>query len=99
MQINTAIVGAKHHAGAGQKLMDTPDGASVELVREPDNPFDANAVACHIDGVKCGFVPSAQAERLAADLDAGRTVTATLRGYNKLDVEIEDDEQDERAAS
>ena len=91
--INSAIVGTKFHPAGANALSDAAQGERVALVREPDNEFDPNAVAVHINGHKCGFVPRAQAERLAADMDAGKTVTAKVYG-TKIEIEVreKDDE-------
>ena len=91
--INSAIVGIKFHAGSHDKLLETEDGSPVTLVRDPENKFDPNAIRCEIGGRICGFVPAAQAERLAQDIDAGKAVTATLRDYSKLIIEVEDEDE------
>ena len=100
--IQSAIVGQKFCEGSfaalfsheadhvARRHLPAPD--MVKLVREPDNEFDKNAVAVHVGGTKCGFVPRAQAERLAADLDAGKTVTATLSG-SKLEIQIDAEQE------
>jgi|GEM_PF-6997787 len=95
--IESAIVGIKFHPGSHDKLLETKDGEPVALVRQPDNKYDPNAVACEIDGQMCGFVPADQAKTLAPDIDAGRRVTATLHGYSKLTIEVED--EPDRAAA
>lgn len=48
----------------------------VVLIREPDNPFDTNAIAIHVPSLgeemgMVGHVPAALAKRLAPHLDAG----------------------------
>lgn len=88
MLINSSIVGMKFHTGAHDKLLATLPGSAVTLVRDPDNPHDPNAVRCEIDGVMCGYVPKAQAARLANDMDNGRQVTAALYDYAKLSIEV-----------
>ncbi len=95
--INSAIVGMKFHAGSHDKLLETEDGSPVTLVRDPQNEYDPNAIRCEIDGQICGFVPASQAKRLAEDIDAGKAVTASLRDYSKLIIEVED-EPDSAAA-
>ena len=87
MTIESAIVGTQHQKGVFAAMFAADPGSLVDLVREPDNPYDPNAVAVHVEGVKCGYVPRAQAKRLAADMDVGRKVTATLTG-KKLEIEI-----------
>lgn len=91
MILKSSVVGVKHHPGAHDRLVHTLPGSTVELVREPENRFDQNAVAVHIEGVKCGFIPRAQAKALAKDLDGGRQVKAVLWEYNKLEIEVTDE--------
>lgn len=90
----SAIVGMKFHEGADKILAEAPDGMAVTLVREPDNEFDPSAIAVHVDGIKCGFVPRAQSERLAEDLDNGTPVTAMIEGHAKLEITVEVDEEE-----
>jgi hypothetical protein len=92
--IKSAIVGMKFHAGAHDKLLLTLSGSPVTLVRDPENEHDPNAVRVVIDGVMCGYIPRAQAAGLAVDMDAGKAVTATLKDYNKLEIEIQEDEEE-----
>ena len=98
-QIRSVAIGQKFRPGAHEKLLDTPPGTSVDLVREPDNKFDPNAIAVKIDGQHCGYIPRAQAELLARDLDAGRLRVAVLEGYNKLVIDIEIDEPAEKEST
>ena len=44
-------------------------GARVVLVREPNNAYDANAVAVWIEGRKVGFIPKKQNAVLAGFID------------------------------
>ena len=96
--IKSAIVGAKYHNGAHDRLLAAKDGHPVSLVRDPQNKYDPNAIRCEIDGQMCGHVPATQAKSLAPDIDAGKAVTATLSDYNGLKIEVEDDERDNAAA-
>lgn len=50
----------------------------AELVREPDNPFDANAVAVHVGGKIIGHFNKQKASALAKVLDAGEQLVATI---------------------
>lgn len=58
------------------------DGRAVlgpaELVREPENPFDPNAVAVHADGVIVGHYNKGMARRLAKLLDGGEPLVASF---------------------
>ena len=95
-QLRLGVVGQRFHPGADKKLAETPIGTAIDLVREPENKYDPNAVAVHIDGQHCGFIwpPKAQAVRLAANIDGGSVHAATLGGKNLVlvDVEVGDDE-------
>ncbi len=96
-EFRSTIVGVKYNVGAPERLSQTEPGTRAELVREPDNPHDANAVAVHVGGVKCGFLPREQAAGVAADMDAGKTVTARVYDYNKLNIEVSDEPSDDAA--
>lgn len=51
-------------------------GETLDLVREPDNPHDANAVRVEWRGRKLGYVPRASNAALAWAMDRGETVFA-----------------------
>lgn len=60
-----------------QKIFfDLPEGSELSLVREPENPFDSNAIAVtmRINNLaqKIGYVPAIIAKRLAQYMDAGK---------------------------
>ncbi len=96
--INTAIVGVRFYQGAAELLSAIrPDGEEIPsvitLVREPDNEFDANAIAVHLDGKKVGHIPAPQAKLLAPLLDAGQKVlNITRRNVTGLVLTLEKDE-------
>jgi hypothetical protein len=76
----------------GAKYMDdlaryVKAGAEVELVREPDNPHDSNAVlvlaVVPSQGalpVPVGYLAKGAASRIARDMDAGRVFRAVFVG-------------------
>lgn len=47
----------------------------ARLVREPDNEFDANAVAIYQDGIRCGYWNKGAARSLAKILDNGQEMS------------------------
>ncbi|MEG3071071.1 MAG: HIRAN domain-containing protein [Candidatus Syntrophopropionicum ammoniitolerans] len=58
------------------------------LIRQPDNPYDPNAIAVELAGEQVGFIPKALAAKLAPRIDAGevyRVVDARIikGGSNK----------------
>lgn len=65
------VAGFQHYEGMNL-LAQMNEGDLLELVREPENKFDPNAVALHWQGKKIGFIPAAINEmlRLLLDTDA-----------------------------
>jgi hypothetical protein len=53
-------------------------GDALELVREPDNPHDANAVRVDWRGRKLGYVPRRENAAVAWGLDRGATLRARV---------------------
>jgi hypothetical protein len=53
-------------------------GDGLDLAREPDNPFDANAVRVEWRGHKLGYVPRKQNAALAWAMDRGETPSARV---------------------
>lgn len=78
MIVHTYLAGAKHHPGALAHLAEAPEHSEIELRRERDNRFDANAVAVFQEGRKLGFLPATENRDIAAALDAGVEVAATM---------------------
>jgi hypothetical protein len=69
-------------------------GDRLDLVREPDNPHDPNAVRVDWRGRRLGYVPRRENSALAWAMDRGELVTArinTLRAHRnpRLRVEFE----------
>lgn len=58
-------------------------GDPLELVREPDNPHDANAVRVEWRGHKLGYVPRADNEALARFMDRGSKAGARITRLKK----------------
>jgi single-stranded-DNA-specific exonuclease len=54
------------------------EGQSLELVRQPENPVDPNAVAVRYGALPIGFLKKDIAKRLAPNIDAGDRYTATV---------------------
>jgi hypothetical protein len=73
----SGLAGARHHAEALAADALAP-GSPLALVREPDNPHDANAIAVHAGGAHVGFVPRELAAEIAPALDAGERWSAVV---------------------
>lgn len=73
----TAIVGRPCDTGYCKAVV-------VELVREPKNEYDANAIAAHVEGRQVGYLRRELAEQLAPALDRARSkgfaVPGIIRG-------------------
>jgi hypothetical protein len=53
-------------------------GDELQLVREPDNPYDANAVRIDWQGRRLGYVPRRENAALAWGLDRGAPLRARV---------------------
>lgn len=58
------IRGFQHWDGATQ-LENMKPGMKVELIAEPDNPYDPNAMAVYFNKSKLGYMPAESNELLA----------------------------------
>ncbi|GAB2496702.1 hypothetical protein GCM10027063_39700 [Promicromonospora xylanilytica] len=71
------------YQGSAIKRGDYRPGETVQLVREPDNEHDPNAVAVHATGAakRGGYVNKMNAKRIASRLDRGEELSAiSVRG-------------------
>jgi len=67
-------------------------GDRLDLVREPDNPHDPNAVRVDWRGRRLGYVPRRENSALAWAMDRGEPVSArisTLRAHRNPRLRIE----------
>jgi hypothetical protein len=53
-------------------------GDSLQLVREPDNPYDPRAIRVEWQGHKLGYVPRVENEAVARQLDLGNRLEARI---------------------
>ena len=58
-------------------------GNRLELVREPANPFDANAIRIDWNGHKLGYLPRIQNLATARLLDEGNRLEARIGGLER----------------
>lgn len=72
------LVGQRFYPAGKPLLADADSSTEVTLVREPENPFDPNAVAVHIEGTKVGHLARADAALIAPIMDAGNTVNPSF---------------------
>lgn len=83
MEIFADIVGTHFRPSeAKQACNQLSEGDTVTLEREPDNKYDANAVAVYFDGHHIGYIPAANNTQLALALDDGEECVAEVIGRN-----------------
>jgi len=72
---------------ARQVWQDMKAGDGLELVREPDNPYDASAIRVEWRGRKLGYLPRRENAAVARQLDRGvpleARVTRLLENRNR----------------
>jgi len=87
------LAGFRHHDAAATWRHLTV-GDRLQLVREEDNPYDANAVRVEWRGVKLGYVPQRDNAAVARQMDRGAALearVAVLRGNRNRSVRVEFD--------
>ena len=75
---NTKIVGVTFE-GRQDSLSGMEPGQDLDLVRQPENAFDANAIAVHYGRLQLGFLKKAIAARIAPNIDAGERYRAEVK--------------------
>jgi len=83
--IVTKVVGVMDRRVQGHiRTFGNEDIGTYILVREPDNPFDSNAIKVTVSGlVFLGYLPREIAAELAPLMDAGKHFTASFVSLNK----------------
>jgi len=76
------LAGFRHYEGAEVWRAMKP-GDRLQLVREPDNPYDANAVRVEWRGAKLGYVPRRDNAAVARQLDRGAALEARVAGLRE----------------
>ena len=71
------LAGLRHYE-AGTVWPEMRPGDLLDLVREPDNPYDANAVRIEWRGRKLGYLPRRDNAAVARQLDRGVTLEARV---------------------
>ena len=74
---SSALAGLRY-AAAAQVWPQLAAGEPLDLVREPDNPHDANAVRVEWRGHKLGYVPRSENGVLAWAMDRGEALRARV---------------------
>ena len=93
--LQTSLTAGLRHHEAKAVWDDMRVGDRLQLVREPDNPYDRNAVRVEWNGHMLGYIPRSESEALARQLDRGNKLEARITNQTryrnhrrKLEVEI-----------
>ncbi len=77
-----------HDGTSRQKIIKSMRLADpVTLLREPDNPYDRNAIAVHHASGQIGYVSRDNAKWLAEVIDGGREVRALVLSMDTAETE------------
>lgn len=71
-----SITGSSFYPGAGNWIAKLAPGQQLRVEREPNNPYDPNAVSVWIFQQKLGHFPRGFAAEVAPLIDAGFKLTA-----------------------
>ena len=71
------LAGFRHYEAPGV-WRDVREGDPLKLVREPDNPYDANAVRVEWRGRKLGYLARRDNAAVARQLDRGAPLEASV---------------------
>ena len=74
---SSPLAGYQYHAG-NELWNQLQTGDTLTLVREPDNPHDRNAVRVEWQGRQLGYLPRAENQAVAVELDRGGRVEARI---------------------
>ena len=84
MKFQCALMGANFRSGETReplKSLAAEEDVVLELVRDKDNKYDANAITLHHGGYDLGFVAKETAAELAPLMDDGVEFTATIHSW------------------
>lgn len=79
---NSPLAGFRYYEGK-RLWSEMKVGDTLQLVREPDNSYDSNAVRVEWQGHKLGYVPRADNEALARFMDRGSKAEARITRLKK----------------
>lgn len=74
---SSPLAGFRYYVGEA-RWQSMKEGQALILIREPENPHDANAVRVEWQGEKLGYLPRRENRSVAAAMDAGDRVDARI---------------------
>lgn len=83
MQHEFYVAGVQFRLGYQRALETIQEGDSLDLIAEPTNQYDPNAVQVHFEGIFLGYVPKALSGLVAEALRTGNYYEASLTKLNR----------------
>lgn len=82
MEILTSLVGVNFRPAEAKEIVDALEiGDMCELVRDPANPYDSNAVQVHFNDTFIGFIPKVDNAEIANHLDGGAKASCEVVSF------------------
>ena len=95
--VTAPLVGMRHHPGAPEALELLGFGDSLILKREPENPYDENAIQVWTSDILLGYIAREYAADWALHFDSEGTPEARLtfgsNGWPRVEIEFGDEEE------
>lgn len=83
MKVEATVVGGRFASGTAKHIMRSLlPGDTVQLLREPDNKFDQNAVAVYAMNERIGYIERGVAPQISDFIAIGGTVVATIDSFS-----------------
>lgn len=84
--VNVEVVGTSYRGADACALVNALEvPCSFRLEREPENPYDPNAIKVFYEDTHIGYVERGQAVWIAPDLDAGMTAECRVDTFIPTD--------------
>lgn len=99
------VAGVQHH-NLPKVISRLIEGDDLDLVPEPTNKFDSNAVRIEYEGIMLGYVPRKLSAEISAALEVGTNLSCTIetltpenKPWEQLEVVILEDDGEESETS
>ncbi len=76
--VQRSVLAGLRHYDAGEVWLEMSAGDRLELVREPENSYDSNAIRVEWRGRKLGYLPRRDNPAVARQLDRGAALEARV---------------------
>ena len=86
--VSGRVAGLSYHVGHEEVVALLPTNTPLQLVREPTNAHDGNAVRLDVSGRKIGYVPATMSRMIAALIDNGYDVRGHILSNSGAAVEM-----------